>query len=230
MLLLRGYIRPRHRVRMPLLWIRERLRQIDLEACRSVDPGPWLRRAATLTRCADPDPDHGTRVAQLAELLALAIGWSPESAEQLRHAAELHDIGKYALPRSLLTYAGPLSPDQRRLLVLHTHAADWLLDGLAHPVFHLGRTVGRGHHERWDGRGYPSGASGDAIPLAARLVAASDIWDALTHPRPYRPAYSSQEAGALVAGMAGEALDPEITEALLHLVTPRQCTEPAHAT
>lgn len=230
MLLLRGHVRPRHRVRMPLLWIRERLRQIDEAAARSPDPAPWLQRAAALTRCADPDPEHGTRVAQLSERVALTLGWPPECAEQLRRAAELHDIGKYALPRSLLTHAGPLSADQRRLLVLHTHAADWLLDGLDHPVFRLGRIIGRGHHERWDGRGYPAGASGDGIPLAARLVAACDIWDALTHPRPYRPAYSPDEASGLVAEMDGKALDPEITAALLHLMLAGPCHEYAPAT
>lgn len=230
MLLLRGHVRPRHRVRMPLLWIRERLRQIDEAATRSSDPDGWLRRAAALTRCADPDPEHGTRVAQLSERLALALGWPWDAAEELRRAAELHDIGKYALPRSLLTHAGPLSADQRRLLILHTHAADWLLDGLDHPVFRLGKIIGRGHHERWDGRGYPAGASGDGIPLAARLVAACDIWDALTHPRPYRPAYSPSDAGSLVSEMDGKALDPDVTAALLQLMLPGQCRVSAPAT
>jgi putative two-component system response regulator len=222
MLLLRGHARPRHRIRIPLLWIRERLRYIDAEAVGSPDPSYWLQRASALARCADPDPDHGTRVARLVEKVALALGSSPEHAGRLRRAAELHDIGKYALPRSLLTQAGALTSDQRRLLVLHTHAADWLLGGLTHPVFVLGRVIGLGHHERWDGDGYPSGASRFGIPMAARLVAACDIWDALTHPRPYRPAYSATEAGALVAGMAGSALDPDVTAALLELMLPCQ--------
>lgn len=230
MLLLRGHVRPRHRVRLPLLWLRERLRQIDEAANRASDPDGWLRRAAALTRCADPDPEHGSRVAQLSERLALATGWPRDAAEQLRRAAELHDIGKYALPRSLLTHAGPLSADQRRLLVLHTHGADWLLAGLAHPVFKLGQIVGRGHHERWDGCGYPAGASAEGIPLAARLVAASDIWDALTHPRPYRPAYSPSEAASLVFEMGGKALDPDVTAALLHLMLPCSCRVSAPAT
>lgn len=224
MLLLRGHVRPRHRVRMPLRWIRERLRQIDHAASHAPDPSEWLHRAASLTRGADPDPAHGTRVAVLSMQLALALGWSSVRAEELRLAAELHDIGKYALPRTLLTHAGPLSVDQRKLLVLHTHAAHWLLDGLAHPVFRLGVVVGRGHHERWDGRGYPFGVARTANPLPARLVAACDIWDALTHPRPYRPAYSPIEAAEMVGEMAGNALDPEITAALLQLILPCSST------
>ena len=152
--------------------------------------------------------------------LALELGWSRERAEDLRLAAELHDIGKFALPWSLLTYAGPLDVGQRRLLVLHTHAADWLFDGLSHPVFELGRVVGTAHHERWDGCGYPFGVARTAIPLPARLVAASDIWDALTHPRPYRPAFSATQAAELVGTMAATALDPDVTAVLLHLVFP----------
>lgn len=220
MLLLRGQLRPRHRARMHLGWIRERLRRLDQAAVTASDPAKWLRRAATLARGADPDPAHGTRVALLAMRLALELGWSRERAEDLRLAAELHDIGKFALPWSLLTHAGPLDVGQRRLLVLHTHAADWLLDGLAHPVFELARVVGTAHHERWDGCGYPFGATRTAIPLPARLVAASDIWDALTHPRPYRPAFAAARAADLVGTMAATALDPEVTAALLQLVLP----------
>jgi HD-GYP domain-containing protein (c-di-GMP phosphodiesterase class II) len=203
----------------PLFGIRTRLREIDEAAARAIDPAPWLRRAARLAANADPDPGHGRRVALLAERLAGALGWTPESAKLLRHAAELHDIGKSALPRSLLTQAGPLNETQRQLLVLHTVAADWLLDGLTHPVLQLGRIVGRAHHERWDGTGYPGGTAGTRIPASARLVAASDVWDALTHPRPYRPAYSTERATEIVMDMAGRTLDPDIAAVLLHLVT-----------
>jgi len=187
---------------------------------RTEQPAPWLARAAALVRPADPDPDHGTRVAQLAARLAVARGWTQALAEQLRHAAGLHDIGKHALPRSLLLERGPLTARQRDHVVLHTHAATWLLAGLHHPVFQLAHAVGRAHHERWDGSGYPDRLKATEIPLPARVVAACDVWDALTHPRPYRAALPAPEAAETIGAMAGTALDPDITESLLQLTRP----------
>jgi putative two-component system response regulator len=201
--------------------VRERLLQIDRELARAADPDPWLERAAALARPADPDPAHGGRVALLAERLAIELGWPAPAAGQLRRAAELHDIGKFALPRSLLLHAGPLEPGQRELLAQHTHAAGWLLGGLRHPVLQLAQVVGRGHHERWDGRGYPDRAAGTAVPLPARIVAVCDVWDALTHARPYRPPLTPGEAADTIRSMAGSALDPELSTALLHLLLDR---------
>jgi putative two-component system response regulator len=218
MILLRRALRPPGRARLPLTGLRERLLRIDRELARAADPHPWLDRAAALARPADPDPAHGSRVAALAGRLALFLGWCPEEAGGLRRAAELHDIGKFALSRSLLLHAGPLEPDQRALLALHTHAAGWLLRGVGHPVLQLAATVGRAHHERWDGRGYPDGASGTGIPLPARTVAVCDVWDALTHPRPYRPALSAGEAADTLRSMAGTALDPDLCAAFLDLL------------
>lgn len=218
MILLRGALRPPGRIPLPLTDVRERLLRIDRELTRAADPYPWLCRAAALARPADPDPSHGSRVAALAQRLALALGWDSDAADRLRCAAELHDVGKFALSRSLLLHAGPLSGGQRELLALHTHAAGWLLAGVRHPVLQLAATVGRAHHERWDGRGYPDGSSGAGIPLPARIVAACDVWDALTHPRPYRPALSASEAADTLRSMSGTALDPNFCAALLQLL------------
>jgi putative two-component system response regulator len=218
MILLRGSLRPPNRLPLSLARVRERLVEVDRELTRAADPDPWLDRAAALARPADPDPAHGSRVAVLAERLALELGWPAAAAAQLRRAAELHDIGKLALPRSLLLHAGPLEPAQRELLALHTHAAGWLLSGLVHPVLRLARVVGRGHHERWDGRGYPDRTAGTDVPLPARIVAVCDVWDALTHARPYRPALPLADAADTVRRMAGTAVDPELSAALLHLL------------
>jgi putative two-component system response regulator len=227
MILARGSLRP-GRIPPPLTALRERLLRIDDELARAADPDPWLGRAAALARRADPDPEHGRRVAELAGRLALALGWPPALAAQLRRAAELHDIGKFALTRSLLLHPGPLGPRQRELLVLHTQAAAWLLGGLGHPVLRLARLIGRAHHERWDGRGYPDGAAGTNIPLPARIVAVCDVWDALTHPRPYRAALAPAEAADTIRSMAGAALDPELAAALLDLLDP--CPRPTTVT
>jgi putative two-component system response regulator len=230
MILLRGALRPPGRVPLPLTAVRERLLRIDRELTRAADPHPWLDRAGSLARPADPDPAHGSRVATLAWRLALALGWDPDAAEWLRRAAELHDVGKFALPRSLLLHAGPLEPCQRELLALHTHAAGWLLAGVRHPVLQLAATVGRAHHERWDGRGYPDGAAGTDIPLPARIVAPCDVWDALTYPRPYRPALPASEAADTLRSMAGTALDPDLCAALLHLLDACPSSPPPVAT
>lgn len=205
------------RTRHPLIQLRAYLLHADQELRCTASDGAWLQRVAVLAGRADPDFGHAPRVAALAERLAAANGWSEEAARMLRRAAELHDIGKFALPQSLLLHAGPLTPEQRDLLVLHTYTACWLLGGLEHPVFRLARVVGRGHHERWDGTGYPDRTARSETAVAARLVAVCDIWDALTHPRPYRPALSQADAARTVAQMAGTALDPELADSLLRL-------------
>lgn len=105
----RGSLRPPGRRLSPLTELRDRLLQIDGELLRAADPDPWLDRAAALARRADPDPEHGTRVAALAARLARALGWPAASAEQLRRAAQLHETAKFALPRALLLDAGPHS-------------------------------------------------------------------------------------------------------------------------
>lgn len=211
----------RPRGRHPLSQVREYLRYADekaaREAARGGEAGKWIARVATVANHADPDPAHGTRVGALSGRLAVALGWAPDAARELRDAAELHDIGKYALPQDLLQQRGPLSASQRDLLALHTCAACWLLGGLQLPVFELARVVGRGHHERWDGTGYPDRTFGTDTPLPARIVAAADIWDALTHPRPYRPAFSEEQAASMIREMSGTALDPHVTAALLQL-------------
>jgi hypothetical protein len=198
--------------------LRRHLVALDRALVVAADPGPLLARAAALGRGGDPDTRHGARVAALAGALARALGLPASFAGEIAPAAELHDVGKVVLPRALLVKRGPLSPVQRRQLAMHTCAATWLFAETRHPVLRLAATVARSHHERWDGAGYPDGTGGDRIPLPARIVAAADVWDALTHDRPYRPALTNDGAAALVRQMRGTALDPDLVDALLPLV------------
>jgi putative two-component system response regulator len=218
MIRLRNATRLPCRTRHPLIQLRAYLLHADQELRRTGND-TWHQRVALLASRADPDAGHAPRVAELAERLATATGSSEDAARMVRRAADLHDIGKFALPHSLLHKAGPLDAEQRELLVLHTYAACWLLAELEHPVFQLARIVGRGHHERWDGRGYPDRTNGAETPLAARIVAVCDVWDALTHARPYRPAFSYEQAAAIVRDMAGTALDPVLAASLLDIVS-----------
>ncbi|HET6231408.1 MAG TPA: HD domain-containing phosphohydrolase [Longimicrobiaceae bacterium] len=198
--------------------LRQRLLALDGALMDAAEPGPLLARAAALGRSGDPDPRHGRRLAALAGALARELGLPASFAAELASAAELHDLGKVVLPRSLLVKSGPLSATERQQLAMHTCVATWLFGEARHPVLRLAATVARSHHERWDGGGYPDGTAGDRSPLPARIVAAADVWDALTHDRPYRTALTNGEAAALVRQMRGTALDPAVVDALLPLV------------
>jgi putative nucleotidyltransferase with HDIG domain len=172
-----------------------------------------LKALVTAVETKEPhNAGHSLRVADLSEWLAEALGLGYKEIQDVRSAGMLHDIGKVALPARTLRPRTPLNHDE--LVVLADHALrgvdlvdgiDFLKDsfqGIAH------------HHERWDGRGYPAGLAGVAIPLAARIVAVADVFDALTSARAYRPALTVEEAVATVTARAGTHFDPAVVEAL----------------
>ncbi len=139
----------------------------------------------------------------------------------LLQAAPVHDIGLLAVPDRVLDKPGPLDADERALMQTHTQVGALALGpagtqaSSALPWLPLAREITRHHHERWDGRGYPDGLAGEAIPWAARLVAVVDAYDALTTARPHRPAYSHVAASALIASERGRQFDPDVTDAFL---------------
>lgn len=168
--------------------------------------------------------DHVQRVAALACALAKACGWAAPALEQLGVAAVLHDVGKVAVPTRLLTKPGPLSGAERRAVERHTTFAWKLLGSCRSPELRVARQVAAHHHERWDGTGYPHALAGTSIPIAARVVALADVFDALTSDRPYRPAMSVEAALALIADGAGSQFDPALTAVFLNLHREaRQC-------
>jgi HD-GYP domain-containing protein (c-di-GMP phosphodiesterase class II) len=134
----------------------------------------------------------------------------------IRRGALLHDIGKMGVPDALLLKPGPLTDGERGVLQRHPqHAFDCLS-----PIAFLrpALEIPYGHHERWDGTGYPRGLAGEGIPLAARIFAVVDIWDALTHDRPYREAWPEGRAIAHIRSLAGSHLDPRVVDAFLRLI------------
>jgi putative two-component system response regulator len=148
-----------------------------------------IERLALAAEYRDDDTSqHNQRVGSMAAKLAEAIGWTREDAGLLRRAAALHDIGKIGIPDALLRKPAQLTEGELR--VMHTHAAIGarILGGSQIPLPQLAETVAISHHERWDGAGYPRGLKGDAIPVAGRIVAVVDAFDAITNARPYRPA------------------------------------------
>ena len=153
---------------------------------------------------------HTQRVADLATELGRALGMPQANLVHLRRGALLHDIGKLAIPDCILSKPGPLNETEWEVMRQHPQLAGELLDSIEFlkpcidvPLY---------HHERWDGRGYPFGLQGEAIPLAARIFAVVDVWDALTSDRPYRPAWEESAALEYIREQTGAHFDPAVVE------------------
>ena len=170
---------------------------------------------------------HRLRVQAQLRSLCLAIRRQPRFAgllddrqiDQLVQASAMHDIGLLAVPDHVLDKPGPLDAAERALMQTHTRAgADVLAQAWprATPTAHWlpwAREFALGHHERWDGQGYPDGLAGEAIPWPVRLLTLVDAYEALTAPRPYRPALTHAQATALICGERGRQFDPDVTDA-----------------
>jgi diguanylate cyclase (GGDEF)-like protein len=156
--------------------------------------------------------DHVTGVGALASTIGTELGLAPEQLDELMRAAELHDVGKLAIPDEILDKPGPLSPSEWDFMRQHSVIGERIL-GAAPALRPVARLV-RASHERWDGKGYPDGLAGTEIPLGARIVAACDAFDAMTAERCYQPARSHSEAIAELRRSAGSQFDPAVIEAL----------------
>ncbi len=159
---------------------------------------------------------HSHRVVELMLRFARQLGFKEEELQPLRYGALLHDIGKMVIPSSIINKPGPLDEQEWTIMRRHPLIAyellkdiDYLKESLDIPYL---------HHEWWDGSGYPLGMNGENIPLAARMFALVDVYDALTSDRPYRAAYSKAEAIAIIQSLSGTQFDPHLTEQFLLLV------------
>jgi HD-GYP domain-containing protein (c-di-GMP phosphodiesterase class II) len=162
---------------------------------------------------------HSTRVADLSTNLGLRIGVDPDTLRGLARGALLHDIGKIGVPDGVLNKPGALTEDEWEWIVAHP-VVGWEMASRT-PSLRDALAVVRHHHERWDGSGYPDRLGGKTIPMAARIAAVADVWDALTSDRAYRPAWPPERAlHHLVAGM-GSLFDPLCVEALVDLMAER---------
>jgi PAS domain S-box-containing protein len=159
---------------------------------------------------------HSRRVTELTLRLAGAMGITDEDTlVDIRRGALLHDIGKMGVPDAILQKPGPLTAEEWERMRQHTRYAVDLLAPIA--FLEPALPIPAAHHERWDGAGYPSGLAGEAIPLAARIFAVADVYDALTSDRPYRPAWTHDEAIDHIRDGAGSHFDPDVVEAFLAL-------------
>jgi diguanylate cyclase (GGDEF)-like protein/putative nucleotidyltransferase with HDIG domain len=157
----------------------------------------------------DQTPDnHLQRVQTYAGGLAEALGMTPQEVQGVRTAAMLHDIGKLGVPEHILSKPGPLTQEEFQKVRVHPQVGAEILASVPFP--YPVTALIRGHHERWDGRGYPSGLRGEDIPLGARILALVDYYDALISDRPYHKAMSEDAALNLLQQEAGKALDPKV--------------------
>jgi putative two-component system response regulator len=172
-----------------------------------------LEALVKVTEAQDPwFSGHSLRVAQLAASVAAESGRSDEEVEQVRQAGRLHDIGMICVPVGLQSKEGFLTPTEFELVKRHPLVGAQILAPLPY-LGHVARFV-RGHHERWDGKGYPDGLAGDAIPWGARLLGAAEVYDALTTARPYREQLTPELAVDRMRELTGTVLAPEVLRAL----------------
>jgi PAS domain S-box-containing protein len=160
--------------------------------------------------------DHTRRVTEMTLRLARAAGMSEEELVHIRRGAFLHDIGKMGVPDAILLKPGPLTDEEWMIMRQHPQYAYDMLASIAYlrPALDIPYC----HHEKWDGTGYPRGLTGEAIPLAARIFAVADVWDALTSNRPYRPAWSNEKAYEYIRAQAGKHFDPQVVELFIQMV------------
>jgi len=155
---------------------------------------------------------HQERVSRLASRLAKGLGLPPDEVDRIRRGAAIHDAAVGILPAGLLLKPTSLSDEDLREFARHTRTESLLVP---HDNSGTDSAIIQSHHEHWDGSGYPQGLSGEAIPLAARIVAIADIWDALTHERPQRPALSLHDALEQMERERGRTLDPRLLDLFL---------------
>ncbi len=152
---------------------------------------------------------HIVRISLAASVLGRALGLSPAECELLMNASPMHDIGKIGIPDRILLKAGPLDEEEWAIMKRHPAIGAELLAGSASELMQMAETIALAHHEKWDGTGYPRGLHGEAIPLAARIVAVCDVFDALLSRRPYKEPWTVEDALAELGRRAGTHLDPD---------------------
>jgi putative nucleotidyltransferase with HDIG domain len=160
---------------------------------------------------------HSKSVVRLALALGDRLDLDPEQRRNLEFGALLHDVGKIAIPKEIINKPGKLDAQEWEIITTHTLEGQKVLDRVGGFMHDVGLIV-RSHHERWDGRGYPDGLSGEAIPLEARIISCCDTWNAMRTDRSYRSALSHEVARAELVANAGHQFDPRIVTAFLDLI------------
>lgn len=158
--------------------------------------------------------NHVIRMAKYSRLIAEALGvFDEQQCDDLEYAAPMHDIGKIGIPDSILLKPGKLDPQEWEIMKTHTTIGHEILADSQSKYMHIGAVIALHHHERYDGKGYPNQLKGEQIPLVARVVSVADVYDALVSERPYKKAWSNEDACRYIEQSAGTQLDPRCVQA-----------------
>ncbi|NTV28518.1 MAG: response regulator [Candidatus Omnitrophica bacterium] len=160
---------------------------------------------------------HIIRMSRYAAALAHKLGMKESDCELLLTTSPLHDVGKIAIPDRILLKAGPLTPEEWEVMKTHTEIGARLLSGGDSAFLRMAEAIALTHHERWDGKGYPRGLRGEEIPLVGRICAVCDVLDALTSERPYKKAWSFDEAAKEIKRLSGSHFDPAVVTAFFEI-------------
>lgn len=192
--------------------VRERTRQLEETRMEIV------RRLSMAGEYRDNETGmHILRMSHMVRLLALAAGVPTEHAELLYQAAPMHDIGKIGIPDCILLKPGKLDPEEWAVMKTHTVIGAEIIGHHDAPLLQMARAVALDHHEKWDGSGYPQGLAGESIPLEGRIVALADVYDALTSKRPYKEAWTQEDAFAYLLAESGRHFDPKLVPTFLDI-------------
>lgn len=153
---------------------------------------------------------HIIRVSQSCRLLALAAGLDERTADRIMNASPMHDVGKIGIPDHILLKPGRLDKDEFEIMKTHAEIGGEILSGGDTRLMKLARVIAVTHHEKWDGSGYPKGLEGEDIPVAGRIAAVCDVFDALTSSRPYKKAWAIEDAVKLINEQSGAHFDPNL--------------------
>ena len=175
------------------------------------------RLAAAAEFRGDETGEHTQRVGRLAALIAEQMGLPAATVDNIRRGAPLHDVGTIGIPDSIMLKQAALTQDEQRIMRTHVTIGARMLAGGRSALVQMAERIALSHHERWDGKGYPDRLAGERIPVEARVVAVADFFDALTHKRPYRPAFPLQKTFAMIGDESGGHFDPVVVTALLTL-------------
>ena len=162
---------------------------------------------------------HVIRMSLYAKALAQALGCGADWVDDLFNAAPMHDVGKIGIPDAVLLKPGALDEREWAIMRSHPQVGAEIIGEHAFPMLQMARSIALTHHEKWDGSGYPQGLSGQAIPLESRIVAVADVFDALTTVRPYKKAWSVEDALAYLQEQSGRHFDPALVERFMTLRT-----------
>ncbi|XZE19605.1 HD domain-containing phosphohydrolase [Pirellulaceae bacterium SH449] len=191
--------------------LEEKVREQTLQIRQSHEE--TIERLIVASKLRDDETgEHIRRIGELSAIIAGKIGWSNAQVDMIRLAASMHDVGKVGISDAILKKPGKLTPEEYRIMQAHTKIGAKIMSGSNVPMLQMAEQIARWHHERWDGTGYPDGLVGEQIPIAARIVAIVDFYDAVSHDRVYRKAIPQPEVLKMLSDGRGTQFDPTLLD------------------